>query len=178
MKQWDRCEQILVGFLGLGAMGIGLAQIVSRYAVPHDSISYAEEVMVYLLIWAIMIVSSQLVRTNGHVRSDLVLHFLPHKVLRWSEAFNCTVAIVFLAGVAWYGVLIVNAAWLLDERSTTVLQFPMWIYYAALPAGAALMSLRYAIRLIETLFFFGAGPDLKRQLAAHEASPNAPRLIE
>jgi C4-dicarboxylate transporter DctQ subunit len=102
MKQWDRCEQIVVGVLGLCAMGIGLAQIVSRYVVPHNSISYAEEVMVYLLIWAIMIVSSQLVRTNGHVRSDLVLHFLPMKVLRWAEVFNCAVAIIFLFGVIWY----------------------------------------------------------------------------
>ena len=30
-------------------------------------------------------------------------------------------------------------AWLIDERSATDLRFPMWIYYAALPAGGLLM---------------------------------------
>ena len=43
---------------------------------PARAISYAEEVIVYLIIWAIMIVSSQLVRQDGHVRPDVVLVFV------------------------------------------------------------------------------------------------------
>ena len=89
MKIWDRVEQTLVGVLGLAALAFALWQVVSRYFVPQQSISYAEEVIVYLLIWAIMIVSSQLVRTDGHVRPDLVLNVVPASVARWVEMFNC-----------------------------------------------------------------------------------------
>src|SRR5262249_32144992 len=53
-KPWDRAEQAIVGVLGLAALAIALWQVLSRYFFPHESISYAEEVMVYLLIWAIM----------------------------------------------------------------------------------------------------------------------------
>src|SRR5262249_14874908 len=34
------------------------------------------------------------------------------------------------------------------EHSSSDLQFPMWIYYAALPTGGGLMLIRYGIRLI------------------------------
>ena len=84
MKIWDRAEQTLVGVLGIAALALALWQVVSRYFFPWNSISYAEEVIVYLLIWAIMIVSSQLVLVDGHVRPDLVLHFASAHVKRWN----------------------------------------------------------------------------------------------
>jgi TRAP-type C4-dicarboxylate transport system permease small subunit len=60
----------------------------------------------------------------------------------------------FCLGLLWFGVQIVTDAWGLDERSETVLAFPMWIYYSALPAGALLMSIRYVIRLYRYIFAF------------------------
>ena len=43
---------------------------------------------------------------------------------------------------------------MIDERSASDLQFPMWIYYASLPAGSALMLLRYVIRCVRYLWFY------------------------
>ncbi|MBV8915220.1 MAG: TRAP transporter small permease, partial [Acetobacteraceae bacterium] len=60
----------------------------------------------------------------------------------------------FCAGLVWYGWEIVDTALLIDERSSTDLQFPMWIYYLALPVGAVLMLMRYLIRLVRYLLFF------------------------
>jgi C4-dicarboxylate transporter, DctQ subunit len=147
MKLWDRVEQTLVGLLGLAALGIALWQVVSRYLVPQDSISFAEEVIVYLIIWAVMIVSSQLVRTDSHVRPDLITALVPARVSRWLEIFNCAAAIVFSAALVWYGWKVVEIALRIDEHSSSDLRFPMWIYYAALPAGGGLMLARYVIRL-------------------------------
>jgi C4-dicarboxylate transporter, DctQ subunit len=147
MKIWDRAEQTLVGLLGLAALAFALWQVVTRYFFPRASISYAEEVIVYLVIWAIMIVSSQLVRTDSHVRPDLVFNVVSDRVARWMEVFNCVAAIVFCGALIWYGRQIVDIALLIDERSASDLRFPMWIYYAALPTGGLLMLLRYVIRL-------------------------------
>ena len=118
-----------MGLLGLIALVIGLLQVIGRYFDPAQAISYAEEVIVYLIIWAIMIVSSQLVRRDGHVRPDLVLRLLPPRCLRIVEIFNCLVAIVFCGALVWYGWQIVDTSLLIDETSSTDLQFPMWIYY-------------------------------------------------
>jgi C4-dicarboxylate transporter DctQ subunit len=102
-----------------------------------------------------MIISDQLVRTDSHVRSDVVRNFLPSFAVRWMEMFNCVAAILFCGALTWYGWQIVETARAIDEHSSSNLQFPMWIYYAALPTGGALMAIRYAIRLIRLL----ASPD-------------------
>ena len=152
MLWWDRIERSIAGLLGATAMVIALIQVIGRYLTPEHAMGSAEELIVYLMIWAIMITSSQLVRTDGHVRPDLVLRALPPGTQRWVEVFNCLVALAFTIGMVWYGSDIVNTALLLDERSSTGLEFPMWIYYAALPAGGLLMAVRYAIRLYRFAF--------------------------
>jgi C4-dicarboxylate transporter DctQ subunit len=152
MKFWDRVEQTLVGLLGLCALIVALWQVIGRYFAPGHAISYAEEVIVYLMIWAVMIVSGQLVRRDGHVRPDLVLRILPRQLARWMEVFNCLVAIAFSAALVWYGSRIVQTSILIDERSSSDLQFPMWIFYLALPTGGALMLVRYVIRLVRYIF--------------------------
>jgi C4-dicarboxylate transporter DctQ subunit len=151
---WDWIEETLVGLLGLIALVIGVLQVVGRYIDPARAISYAEEVIVYLIIWAIMIASSQLVRRDGHVRPDLVLRLLPPRYLRLVEIFNCLVAIVFCGALVWYGWQIVDTSLLIDETSSTDLQFPMWIYYLALPVGSALMLVRYLMRLVRFTLYF------------------------
>ena len=170
MKLWDWIEETLVGFLGLIALVIGLLQVIGRYFAPESAISYAEEVIVYLVIWAIMIASSQLVRRDGHVRPDLVLRLLSPRVLRWVEMLNCVAAIVFCAALVWYGWEIVDTALLIDEHSSTDLQFPMWIYYLSLPVGSALMLVRYIIRLVRFAFYF----DPATMTVGHAIAEEAP----
>ena len=100
-----------------------------------------------LLVWAIMLVSSQLVRTDRHVRPDLVLNIASPRLKRWMEVFNSLAGLVFCVGLTWYGWQVAVTALTIDEHSATDLGFPMWIYDAALPAGGFLMSIRYIIRL-------------------------------
>ena len=147
MNLWDRAEQVLAGTLGLAALALALWQVVSRYLFPSHAISCAEEAIVYLLVWAIMLVSSQLVRTDRHVRPDLVLNIASTRLKRWMEVFNSLAGSVFCAGLTWYGWQVVATALTINEHSATDLGFPMWIYDAALPAGGFLMSIRYTIRL-------------------------------
>jgi C4-dicarboxylate transporter DctQ subunit len=173
---WDWIEETLVGLLGLIALVIGVLQVAGRYFDPARAISYAEEVIVYLVIWAIMIVSSQLVRRDGHVRPDLVLRLLPPRYLRFVEIFNCLVSIVFCGALVWYGWEIVDTSLLINETSSTDLQFPMWIYYLALPVGSALMLVRYIMRLVRFAFFFDAatmsvGPVLHDEMPSGLSPP-------
>jgi C4-dicarboxylate transporter DctQ subunit len=180
LRWWDKIEETLVGLLGLIALVIGLLQVIGRYFDPARAISYAEEVIVYLVIWAIMIVSSQLVRRDGHVRPDLVLRLLPPRYLRIVEIFNCLVAVVFCTALVWYGYEIVDTSLLIDETSSTDLQFPMWIYYLALPIGSALMLLRYLMRLVRfTLYFDPAtmtvGHVFQEEMPSDLAAPHPDR---
>jgi C4-dicarboxylate transporter, DctQ subunit len=170
---WDRIERTLVGLLGAFAMLIAAVQVFGRYIAPAAAITWAEEVIVYVAVWAVMIIASQLVRNDGHVRPDLVLRLLPPGVQRWVEVCNCLVAIAFTLGMVWYGWTVVATALLLDQRSSSDLQFPIWIYYLALPTGGALMLGRYLIRLVRYAWFFDPATMTVGLLPAHEA-PAAP----
>jgi C4-dicarboxylate transporter DctQ subunit len=154
MRLWDWIEKTLVGVLGLCALLVGSYQIIGRYVDSSLNSGFGDEVIVYLLIWAIMIVSSQLVRHDGHVRPDVVLRLLGPGTQRWLEVFNCLAALGFCGAMVWYGWQIVDTAQMMGETSGTELNFPMWIYYLALPVGTGLMFLRYVIRLVRYLFFF------------------------
>jgi C4-dicarboxylate transporter DctQ subunit len=148
---------------------IAVVQVFGRYIDPANAITWAEEVIVYIAVWAIMIIASQLVRTDGHVRPDLVLRLLPAGVQRWVEMFNCVVAIIFMAGLVYYGKEVVDTALLLSQTSSSDLQFPMWIYYTALPVGAGLMLVRYIIRLCRYAFQFDPATMTVGHNLAHEA---------
>jgi C4-dicarboxylate transporter DctQ subunit len=168
---WDRLEQGIVGLLGLCALVVGLWQILGRYLDSALASGWGDEVIVYLVIWSIMIVSSQLVRHDGHVRPDIVLRLLKPRAQRWLEVFNCLVAIGFCGMLVWYGWEIVDTSILLDEHSFTSLAFPMWIYDLSLPVGAGLMTLRYAIRLVRYLAFFDPAT-MALGHVIHEAPPD------
>ncbi len=175
---WDRIERLLVGILGACAMAIAVIQVFGRYIAPGEAITWAEEVIVYIAVWAVMIVASQLVRNDAMVRPDLVLRLLRPGVQRWVEMFNCLVAMAFTFGMLWYGWKVVGTAIMLNQTSSSDLQFPLWIYYSALPAGGALMLGRYSIRLVRYAFFFDARTMTVGHLPAHEAPAELARPIE
>lgn len=154
MKVWNRIELLLIGVLGALALTVGTFQVIGRYVNKSFAFIYGEEVVVYLTVWAVFLASSQLVRTDGHVRPDVILRLLPPQGQRWVEAFNCCVAIAFCAGLAYCGFEVADVARSLDERSITGLEFPMWIYYSAILTGAVLMLLRYIIKLHHLVFRF------------------------
>ncbi len=161
-----------MGLLGLLALAVGLAQVLGRYVFPSAGSGWGDEIMVYLIIWAIMITSSELVRTDGHVRPDLVLRLMGPRTQRLCEMLNCSVAIVFAGGLVWYGWDIVDTAMLLDERSFSGLDFPMWIYDACLPVGGLLLLMRYMIRLWRFTFHYDpATMQVGADLLQHEMTP-------
>lgn len=179
LAAWDWVERTVVGLLGLFALAIAVVQVFGRYIDPARDITWAEEVIVYVVVWAVMISASQLVRSDGHVRPDLVLRLLPPGAQRWVEIFNCLVAIAFTFGMVWYGRQVVGSALLLDQRSSSDLQFPIWIYYMALPAGGGLMLIRYVVRLLRYALLFDPATMSAGHNAAREASDElAQRAVE
>jgi len=152
MELWNRLERWSAGLLGQLALAVGTYQIFGRYISPRLAITWGDEVIVYLVVWAVFVASSQLVRSDGHVRPDLVLRLLPARWQRRVEILNCIVALAFCLGLTWLGIRIAWSAYSFGDRSSTGLSFPMWIYYSALPAGGLLMSVRYIGRLYRFCF--------------------------
>jgi C4-dicarboxylate transporter DctQ subunit len=152
LRAWGAIEGWLIAVCGLAGLSLAVYQMVTRYAFPAAFVDWAEETVVYLVVWGMWLAASGLVAENRHVRADLVVRLLPPRAQYGIEVLNTMVCLAFCGVVAWVGIDIATLAWELDERSTSSLRMPMWIYFACVPTGTALMTLRYLIRLWRLLF--------------------------
>jgi len=147
LNLWNRVERNLIGLLASVALAVATYQMLARYFMPSLPTSWTGEVIIYLIVWSVFIAASLLVHEDGHVRADLVLRLLSTRRQRAVEIFNIVAALVFCLVLTYYGVLLTWDSYDMGERSITALRFPLWLYYAALPVGFGLMSLRYLRRL-------------------------------
>ncbi len=140
-------SETLVGLLGRSRMLVGLLQVVGRYFDPEHAISWAEEVIVYLVVWAMMIVSSQLVRTDGHVRPDLVLRLLPPRGSAGSR--SSTASWRWCSAAAWSGTAGRSSILRCCSRSAArpICSSRCGFTTARCRSAALLMFVRYCIRL-------------------------------
>ena len=146
LKAWDAAETYAAGLLCAAALLLAFYQVVMRYLF-NDAPEGAEEGVLYLVIWAVFIISSRLVRDDEHVGADFVVSRLPVPTRRLVAIATTLLALVFCAVVAWYGFHIVDATLAMNERSTTRLRFPMWIAYLSVPTGSCLIGLSCIYRL-------------------------------
>lgn len=165
---WNWLERNLIGLLAIAGLAVATYQMIGRY-FPSAGLrtDWAGEIVIYLIVWAVFVAGSLLVHEDAHVRADLVLRLLPAKYQRPVEIFNIVFALAFCLILAYYGVLATLDSWQMDERSITALRFPMWAYYAALPAGFTLMAFRYVRRLY--LFLLRYDPQTMSVQSGHES---------
>ena len=133
----DEC--ILMGLLTV-ATSLVFLQVVMRY-VFMDPLSWSEELARYIYIWQTWLATSYAVRKRRHLRITSAVDMIkgrPRAVL------EIAVQIVWLAFSVF---LCVKAATLcrmiyVGGQISPALSIPMWLPYASIPVGSALMSVR------------------------------------
>ena len=157
LNTWGRLEEFFVGLFTFAAAMITLYAVFMRY-VMRAAPEWSEEVAIYLIIYAVYIVSSTLQEERGHVGATFFIELFPLPVRRWVEVITTVIGLIFSVIIVYYGIYIVHATFSMGEVSETSLRFPLWISYAAVPFGIALLTLRLIRRLWFLLFRFS--PDL------------------
>lgn len=146
---WTRFEEILVGGLALLALVVCSYNVFVRYFVPQFAVEAAEEVQVYLVIWAVFLALGLVTAADRHVRADLFVAMFAPKARRVVNVFGELLGLAFALMLLGTGVAITWQTYSYGDVSTSSLRFPLWIYGAALPVGALLMSVAYAMRFIK-----------------------------
>jgi C4-dicarboxylate transporter DctQ subunit len=152
-KGWTRVEKFIVGLLAFLATMVSFYGVITRYIFrkPPD---WAEEVVIYMIIWAVFITASILAQEKGHVAATLIVERFSMKTRRYLAVFNGVVAFAFCVAVSILGIKIVSAAYGNDERSLTALRFPVWIAYLSVSTGCTLVAVRYVVGLYRLIFSF------------------------
>lgn len=148
---WLRVEDVLVGGLAVGALLLCSYNVVVRFFHPAWTLELIDEVQVYVIVWAVLLSLGAVTVADRHVKADLFVTFFPDGMRRAAELFIDFLGLAFAGMLLWYGSVLAYQSWDYGEVSTTSLRFPLWIYFAALPAGGLALAIGYLVRLSQRL---------------------------
>jgi C4-dicarboxylate transporter, DctQ subunit len=141
-------ERVLVVLLLSGLLGLGVLQVIERNVLA-SGIFWADELLQHMVLWLGFLGASLATREHRHLSIDILSHFLSTRWQLWLGLLVNTVAL----GLC---MLLVQAAWGLvrsEYTAGTVLTFgfPSWLVQSIIPLGFGAITLRFALRLVETL---------------------------
>lgn len=133
-------ERIILALLLAAVTVLVFVGVVSRYFL-HQSLSYLEELVRYLFVWATFIGAAAATKERAH----LGLSLLPDRLdVVWRRRLDClvgSVMIAFFGCLAVLGAQTVALQW--DTHQTTAaLGWPMWWVGVSVPGGSVLVIVR------------------------------------
>jgi len=136
----------LAAVLLVASVTLNFANIIGRYFFSV-SISWAEEIMLFLMCGCVFLGVGPVSWANRHIRMDVIVNMMPPPLKKFFEllaelAFIATAVLI----VVFAAPVIADLA-AFDERSQAA-NFPLVIPQAMIPFGFTLMALLVAIRLL------------------------------
>jgi len=148
-ERWRRVEARVIGALIVLALSIFLYGSLARTFAPALAVDWAEEVTIYLIIWATLLSGGTLAAERDHVSAQIIAHSLSDRARHYLQIGIDVLTLAFCGLMLWLGVQGVLFADMLDERSASTLQAPQaWVLYLALPVGMLLIVIRLALLLL------------------------------
>ena len=143
-----RLERALVVLLLTGLLGLGLLQVIERNLLA-SGLFWADELLQHLVLWLGFLGASLATREHRHLSIDVLSHLLPMRWQLWLGGLVNATALVLC-------MLLVQASWGLvrsEYTAGTMLTFgvPAWLAQSIIPLGFGAITLRFALRLVETL---------------------------
>src|SRR5512134_2225283 len=90
-KGWIKAEKFIVGLLAFSATLLAFYGVITRYVFKRPP-DWAEEICIYMIIWAVFITASTLAAEKGHVAATLIVERFSLKTRRYLAVFNGIVA--------------------------------------------------------------------------------------
>ena len=150
IKFWDRFEWYLIGILLGIATFLCFIEVVRR-AVFNSPTQWAEELIRYIVIFAVFIGVSSVTKKNEHIRMSVIINLFSEKKRRIIDIITASIGMVFSVTILISGIMLVADAKSSETLSEFGLNMPIYIPYLALPVGGGLMSLRLIGRIIDII---------------------------
>jgi TRAP-type C4-dicarboxylate transport system permease small subunit len=136
----------LAAILLILSVTLNFANIIGRYFFSV-SISWAEEIMLFLMCGCVFLGVGPVSWSNRHIRMDIILNMMPPNM---RKIFDLLAELAFLSTAV---LIIIFAAPVIadlaafDERSQAA-NFPLVIPQAMIPIGFGIMAILVAIRML------------------------------
>jgi TRAP-type C4-dicarboxylate transport system permease small subunit len=148
LQKDSRSVRLLLGLTAVLVAAIvivTLGQVILRYFFNNPQ-SWAEEIGRYLFVWITLLGAAVAVARDSHIRLDAVVNLLPKITRGPLDIFRRLVEIVAGGMLLWAGIAVTSRN--LHTTFYTLPDVPRWIFYGAIPVGAALMLIYAGRNLI------------------------------
>jgi len=127
----------LLGILILAGVVLNFANVVGRY-VFWRPIIWAEEILVFIMIWCVMLGATLVTWENAHLRMDAVYQLGSPRARRWLNLVSTAAFLVAGLFVLVQSTRVVALVASTGQRSVAA-EVPMAIPYGAIPVSFALI---------------------------------------
>ena len=110
-------------------------------------VSWANEVTEYALYFITMLTAPWLLRQGQHIRIDVLLRAIPHRLAWVCEWAVDATALLCCLTMAYYGVKAVLSSHAIGGTVVKVLSVPEWWLLAPLPAAFMLLAIEVLFRM-------------------------------
>ncbi|MGH3089373.1 MAG: TRAP transporter small permease, partial [Rubrobacteraceae bacterium] len=144
MSGFDRVLSRIEDFLAAGtlaaAVGLTIISVILRY-VFSEGIFWAQEAVIYLVIFSTFIGAVVTLRHNEHVNVDILPVFFGERGKWFFALLGAGVTLLYCAIFGFYSWLLITEP-AARNTVTPALDLPLWVVELALPIGLTLMFLR------------------------------------
>lgn len=147
LRYMTRFIDTIAAVMALAAIVLVCIEATTRYLATRYSVDWGTEVIIYLLVWATMLMAGRAAFENRHVAATVIVELLPKLVQSVLFAFSICIGIAFGVFLIIFGWDVVAFSDRLNILSDSSLRFPMAWYYMILPVAGALLVIGYLVRL-------------------------------
>jgi C4-dicarboxylate transporter, DctM subunit len=141
-------------FFNLSAIALVVASVVLTVGVVTGhllgrALVWQDEVEIFLVAGAVFISSAAVQARRGHIGIEILSSFLPARWLNRRNLVIDALSLLFVAFMAWKSGTLLHEAWTEDQVSQSTWAPPMWVPYALMSFGMALLALQLALQVGE-----------------------------
>lgn len=149
-----------MGYLcGMGILVMGIIlfyEVIRRYFFNAPTI-WTQEISVYIFMWCMFGGSAYALQKGKHVNIDLLTVRLSEKKQSLMKILTSIAGVLFCSEVSFQAWEMVQKTIKYQKHSPTPLQVPMWIPQTALLVGFVLLTLQFAVIILDEVCFIKTG---------------------
>lgn len=137
-----RIENLILALVFAVMLFLAVGQIVQRNLTGGGAV-WTDELLRNLVLWIAMLGAMAATRTTRHIGIDVVTRFLPARLVLAVQALTMLCTAGICAVIGYYAWVFVSGE---REFGGTVFggAVPSWVVLVILPAGFAVIAIRYA----------------------------------
>ncbi|RUM95149.1 TRAP transporter small permease [Pseudaminobacter arsenicus] len=146
VTQANRLGMVVAQIVLLSLAVVTTYGVVARYVFGRPSV-HVFEISIYLLLIITWLSIGWCMTADRHVSMQALSSVMSTRWKRTAKIISMLSVMVFCGVIIWAGSNQVISSYVRGYRSATLLAFPLWIVYALVPIGAALLILSTVQRL-------------------------------